>query len=329
MNSDRWQRIQDLFDELIAIAPQQRERFLDQECGDDRGLRSELEALLEGSLEGTQVIEGVLGRTAEAATETFRTKGERVGAYRLLDAIGHGGMGTVYLAERADREFQHKVAIKLLRAGSLSDKGIARFRAERQILASLDHPFIARLLDGGTTSEGMPYFVMEYVEGVPIDEFCDARRLTTKQRLDLFRQVCSAVASAHQNLIVHRDIKPSNILVTPEGAPKLLDFGIAKLVEPDVIEQGSLTAAGEKAMTPEYASPEQVRGEPVTTATDVYGLGLLLSASKVSWRTRATSSAAATVVPATSKTTSSSLIFYAGLRVAWGRRASYAGCRHE
>ena len=201
----------------------------------------------------------------------------RIGPYRVVRELGRGGMGTVYLARRSDAAFEKQVAVKVLKRGMDTDAIVRRFRNERQILANLDHPFIAALFDGGTTAAGLPFFAMEYVEGQPIDEYCEAQRLDTTARLEMFRKICSAVQYAHQNLIIHRDIKPANVLVTADGTPKLLDFGIAKLVDP---ERGpdtlALTAEGSPLMTPEYASPEQVRGEAVTTATDVYSLGVLL-----------------------------------------------------
>ncbi len=198
----------------------------------------------------------------------------RVGPYRILRELGAGGMGTVFLAERDD-EFHQRVAIKVVR-GMLSREVLTRFRAERQILASLEHPAIARLLDGGTTPSGLPYLVMEYVDGVSIDEYCRERRLGIRDRLALFARVCDGVSYAHRSLVVHRDLKPSNILVTADGTPKLLDFGIAKLLEPDAGAAPAITITGLRALTPEYASPEQIRGQPITTATDVYSLGVLL-----------------------------------------------------
>ncbi len=199
---------------------------------------------------------------------------ERIGPYRLISEIGHGGMGTVYLAER-DGDFHQRVAIKVVR-GLLGADGLRRFRAERQILASLQHPSIARLLDGGTTPEGLPYLVMEYIEGVRIDDYCEAHALALVQRVTLFCRVCDAVSAAHRSLVVHRDLKPSNILVTADGTPKLLDFGIAKLLTDDGADSLLVTSASVRALTPEYASPEQIRGLPITTATDVYSLGVLL-----------------------------------------------------
>ena len=179
-------------------------------------------------------------------------------------------MGTVYLAVRDDDEFQKRVAIKVLRRGMDTDAIIRRFRHERQILAGLQHPYIAGLLDGGSTSDGLPYFAMEFVQGQNIADFCEVRKLDTSAKLELFRKVCAAVQYAHQNLIIHRDIKPANVLVTTDGTPKLLDFGIAKLVNPEVgAHTLAPTVAGLQLMTPDYASPEQVRGDMVTTATDV------------------------------------------------------------
>jgi eukaryotic-like serine/threonine-protein kinase len=198
----------------------------------------------------------------------------RIGAYRVLRELGRGGMGTVYLAVRADEQFQKRVAIKIVSGGLVGEEAVRRFRRERQILASLDHANIAKLLDGGTTEDGWPYLVMEYVEGQALNLYCSSRQLSTADRLALFRIVCAAVQYAHSNLVVHRDIKPGNVLVTADGAPKLLDFGVAKLLNPEISGE-PMTATG-LALTPEYASPEQARGEPITTASDVYSLGVLL-----------------------------------------------------
>ncbi|HEY7543978.1 MAG TPA: protein kinase, partial [Blastocatellia bacterium] len=199
---------------------------------------------------------------------------ERIGAYRIIRELGRGGMGTVFLAERDDDEYHNQVAIKLIKRGMDSDAILHRFRTERQILARLNHPNIARLHDGGTASDGRPYFVMEYIEGEPIDRFSDERRLNVTERLELFLQVCLAIQYSHQHLVVHRDIKPSNILVTADGTVKLLDFGIAKLVAPDTGVAETQSATG--WMTPEYSSPEQLQGEPATTTSDVYSLGVVL-----------------------------------------------------
>src|SRR6202167_3107197 len=205
-------------------------------------------------------------------------KGERIGPYRVLGTLGAGGMGEVYLAERADAEFEQQVAIKVVQAGPFGRAVHSRLKIERQILAQLDHPNIAHLLDGGTLPDGTPYIVMEYVDGIAIDAYCDSNRLDIPGRLKLFQIVCAAVHYAHQNLIVHRDLKPSNILVTADGTPKLLDFGIAKLL--DERQAGShtlaMTHADFRLMTPDHASPEQVRGQVITTSSDVYVLGVLL-----------------------------------------------------
>ncbi|HEX4966023.1 MAG TPA: serine/threonine-protein kinase, partial [Thermoanaerobaculia bacterium] len=201
--------------------------------------------------------------------------GERIGPYQVVRRLGAGGMGVVYLALRADGELRRRVALKVLRPGLDSEEAVRRFRTERQILAALEHPNIARLLDVGTTERGLPYFVMEYVEGQPVDAYCEAQGLSLRQRLELFLTICSAVELAHRNLVVHRDLKPGNILVTAEGTPKLLDFGIAKLLNPE-LSALTLGATAGQPMTPDYASPEQVRGEHITTASDVYSLGVLL-----------------------------------------------------
>ncbi len=204
--------------------------------------------------------------------------GRRLGAYRIEREIGRGGMGAVYEASRVDNEFNKRVAIKLVKRGMDTDFILRRFRKERQILAALDHPHIAGLLDGGTTEDGLPYFVMEYIEGQPLYNYCDEQQLNIAERLKLFAAICDAVHYAHQKQVVHRDIKPSNVLVTSEGVPKLLDFGIAKLLNPGLV--GDIThdptATAMRLMTPEYASPEQVQGAPTSPTTDVYSLGVLL-----------------------------------------------------
>ncbi|HJQ69482.1 MAG TPA: protein kinase [Blastocatellia bacterium] len=230
------------------------------------------------NLEGTTAMLAdapTLGLSEDEQAELLREPD--IGPYKIIRRIGQGGMGSVYLAARADDQYQKQVAIKLVRTGMGSEFIVRRFIGERQILASLDHPYIARLLDGGTTADGSPYFVMEYIEGKPINQYCDDHRLTTAERLKLFQKVCAAVHYAHQNLVIHRDIKPSNILVTQDGTPKLLDFGIAKLLNPGGAEQtAEQTATAAGMMTPVYASPEQIRGQSVTTASDVYSLGVLL-----------------------------------------------------
>ena len=276
MLSDQWPQIDEIIQGAIDRPTADRAAFLDAACGGDTGLRREIDSLLAfhqdrslthetGFLDGLKILENQSARLI---------RGYRIGAYRVLREIGCGGMGNVYLAARADETFQKLVAIKIIRRGMDLDVPVQRFREERQILAMLDHPNIARLLDGGTTEDGLPYFVMEYIEGEPIDQYCEARRLPVTERLRLFQNVCAAVSFAHQNLIVHRDIKAANVLVTRMGVPRLLDFGIAKLLAPGAAQE--MTQTGLMPLTPEYASPEQLRGGPITTATDIYSLGVLL-----------------------------------------------------
>jgi eukaryotic-like serine/threonine-protein kinase len=271
---ERWQQIKVILDEALEQEQPERAGFIATACQGDEELRREVESLVASEAEIGDFIETPVFRIRLDEVEPLAV-GERIGAWQIVREIGRGGMGAVYLAERADEEFEQRVAIKVVRRGMDTDEIVRRFRSERQILAHLDHPNIAKLFDGGTTADGRPYFVMEYVEGRPIDDFCAERKLSVRERLELFRQVCAAVHFAHQNLIVHRDLKPGNILVTADGVPKLLDFGIAKLLDPT--QDGlALTRTELRPMTPEYASPEQVRGEPITTASDVYSLGVLL-----------------------------------------------------
>jgi non-specific serine/threonine protein kinase/serine/threonine-protein kinase len=279
MNPERWQLIDELFHAAMDLPAEQRSNFFRNACAGDPALQAEIENLIDGYeraenfIETPPALDDITLAPAEPAKESLI--GFRFGAYEVIKEIGRGGMGTVYLATRADEEYHKEVAIKLVTAGFDHESINKRFRNERQILAGLDHPNIARLLDGGTTENGAPYFVMEYIEGQNIKEYCDSRCLTINERLRLFRTVCSAVQFAHQNLIVHRDIKPANILVTGDGTVKLLDFGVAKLLTP--IAQGAgITEDTSRAMTPEYASPEQARGDTITTPSDVYSLGVLL-----------------------------------------------------
>ena len=203
--------------------------------------------------------------------------GKRIGVYELAEEIGRGGMGIVYLANRVDGEFRQRVAVKLIKRGMDTDLILKRFRRERQITAKLDHPNIAYFLGGGSTEDGLPYFVMEYIEGKPLYRFCEDNQIERKERLEIFRQVCDAVEAAHRNKIIHRDLKPSNILVKADGTPKLLDFGIAKVLDPDLSEtEIDPTATAMRVMTPEYASPEQISGEDVTSSSDIYSLGVVL-----------------------------------------------------
>jgi non-specific serine/threonine protein kinase/serine/threonine-protein kinase len=272
---ERWQTVTRLFHEALDEAPEGRATFLDRACGGDATLRTEVETLLSSGREAGAFLETPAASRVSLPAEGDAMVGRRIGSYRVLREIGHGGMGAVFLAVRDDDAYRKQVAIKVVRAWGTSDVLVERFRQERHILAALDHPNVGRLLDGGTTEEGLPYLVMEYVEGVPIDEYCEAHALPLGERLALFRTVCSAVQFAHQNLVVHRDIKPANILIAADGTPKLLDFGIAKLLSPELASRGQ-TATAFPMMTPDYASPEQVRNEPISTASDVYSLGVLL-----------------------------------------------------
>ena len=278
MTPEHYQKVMQVLDSVIECAPDRREFVLNEACFQDDQLRGDVEKLLAryepaaGFMEDSPM--GVIAGLRDDE-EVRSVVGTRVGPYRITGEIGRGGMGAVYLAVRDDEHFRRQVAIKLIKRGMDTDFILRRFRNERQILANLNHPNIARLYNGGTTDDGLPFFVMEYVEGLPINQYCLVHKLSVTERLKLFRSVCAAVHYAHQNLVVHRDLKPSNILVTADGTPKLLDFGIAKLLSADVNEpRAEMTATEFRVMTPEYASPEQVRGLPVTTATDVYSLGV-------------------------------------------------------
>lgn len=281
MTPDRWQRVKELLGPALELDPASRADYLDQACGSDPTLRPDLELLLAAERRAgpdflsDPIILEVLPLELPGHTDAW--VGRRLGPYQIVEEIGAGGMGEVYRAVRADDEYRKEVAIKLVRAGQESGFVVSRFKNERQILASLDHPNIARLLDGGTTQEGVPYFVMELIEGERISKYCDRHRFSTTERLKLFLQVCSPVQYAHQHLVIHRDIKPGNILVTAEGVPKLLDFGIAKILDSNNVgNQPAQTVSLIRLLTPEYASPEQVKGEPITTASDVYSLGVVL-----------------------------------------------------
>jgi serine/threonine-protein kinase len=261
--------------EAQALAPDEQAAFVREACAADEALFDSVTREIASSSDSWADLHSTPGD--DNASASYELAGERIGPYRVLRTLGEGGMGAVFLAERADGQFEQRVAIKLVRRGLLSRQVQNRLRIERQILATLDHPNIAKLLDGGTTQDGTPYIVMEYIDGEPIDAYCDRNELTLEERLQLFRKVCSAVHSAHQNLVVHRDLKPSNILVTRNGTPKLLDFGIAKLLdERQLMQTLAVTQADVRLMTPDHASPEQVRGDPITTASDVYVLAILL-----------------------------------------------------
>jgi len=285
MTPETWQQLKDLFQTALELSEEVRRAYLLDACNGDTELLHRVEKLLSAHstagafLNSPAVVDaGIIGSTEEVIeTEVEVCTGRRLGPYEIIRELGHGGMGTVYLAARADDQYRKEVAIKLVKRGMDTDTILRRFMMERQILANLEHPNIARLLEGGATSDGLPYFVMEYIDGRPINRYCDENKFTVVERLELFRHVCSALQYAHQNLVVHRDIKPGNILVTTDGVPKLLDFGIAKLLSPNwANETGDGPASLVGPMTPEYASPEQLRGIAITTASDVYSLGVVL-----------------------------------------------------
>ncbi len=266
-----WDRLQTLFAEALEHPPEERRAFLEEACDGDADLLAEVLALLEADdSDGDTVPAPERPRTISQGDSLANTD---LGPYRLLRRIGAGGMGEVYLAERSDGVFERQVAVKILRRGMDSDRIVRRFEDERRILSRLDHPHIASLLDGGVTADGRPYFVMEYVDGQAITTHCDRHQLTVRERLELFRDVCRAVHHAHRNLVVHRDLKPGNILVNTAGEVKLLDFGIAKLLDDSAPDK---TRTGRQLLTPAYAAPEQLLNLDVTTATDVYGLGVVL-----------------------------------------------------
>jgi non-specific serine/threonine protein kinase/serine/threonine-protein kinase len=276
LTPEEWGKVRGILERALEIEPGGRAAYLESVCSGDEALRREVDSLIASDGQAsTDFLEFSASTPLDAVAGSLA--GKRIGAYEIVEEIGHGGMGSVYRAVRADDQYRKQVAIKLVRGGLGDAFRRHRFRAERQILADLDHPNIARLLDGGTLEDGQPYVVMEFIQGQPIDKFCESRNLPVSARLRLFRTVCSAVTYAHQHLVIHRDIKPANILVTESGDPKLLDFGIAKIMDSsDLAESGDATVTAMRPMTPEYASPEQVRGEPMTTASDVYSLGVVL-----------------------------------------------------
>ncbi len=279
-----WRRVETVLDAVLTSEPSRRDEVLAAECGGDIALQREVEDLLDRARVSERLIDrlpaaaaaALIAEVHDAIAASQAPDGRRIGTWRLVREIGHGGMSRVYLAERADGAFQQQVAVKLLRSNLDSEIDQHRFRAEQQILATLNHPNIARLIDGGVTDDGLPYLVLEYVNGEPIDEWCNARALGIDERLALFETVANATQHAHNNLVVHRDLKPTNIFVDVDGTAKLLDFGIAKLLDPGASGPGLQTQQGHHWMTPAYAAPEQVRGDPVTTLTDVYQLSAVL-----------------------------------------------------
>jgi pentatricopeptide repeat protein len=284
MTPERWQQIEELYHTVRRLNPADRPQFLLLACKDDSTLQHELQSLLdyddgdENFLEELprDVVEELL--TEQPAKAPTHWQGRRLGPYRIVGELGRGGMGTVYLAERADGQYRKQVAIKVVNTTMAAKDVLRRFRNERQVLAALDHPSITRLVDGGVTEEGLPYLVMDFIEGMRIDAWCERGALPVEERLRLFQQVCAAVEYAHQKLVIHRDLKPGNILVTASGTPKLLDFGIAKVLSPELLGEAidHTITLGLGPMTPEYASPEQARAEPISVASDVYALGMLV-----------------------------------------------------
>jgi serine/threonine protein kinase len=295
VNAERWRIATGIFHAALERPADQRPSFLAEACREDQSLRANVEALLAGD-ERADIAGDPLAvdparelfldvpvldaasqtRSDSEAAPATPMEGRHFGAYRILHEIGSGGMGSVYLADRADEAFHKRVAIKIVRPGFADAEITGRFRQEREVLAALDHPTIARLIDGGS-EEGVPYFVMDYADGQPIDIWCDEHKADVTRRLELFRAVCSGVQHAHDHLVLHRDLKPANIFVTADGGVKLLDFGIAKLLARDaVFGTYTHTVTAMRVMTPRYASPEQVRGEPLSVTSDVYALGVVL-----------------------------------------------------
>jgi serine/threonine protein kinase/tetratricopeptide (TPR) repeat protein/TolB-like protein len=270
-----WNQVKEILATALELRPEERAGFVRQACGSDQALFAEVESLLQHHDQADSLLENP--PAARWLSFNFDPlTGKRIGAYKLIRQLGQGGMAVVYLGERDDEHFRKRVAIKMLRPGFYTAEIIQRFRNERQTLAALDHPNIVKLLDGGSTDDGLPYLVMDYVEGVPIDEYCGSAQLSARSRLQLFLSVCATVRYAHRNLVIHRDLKPGNILITKDGVPRLLDFGIAKLLNPEFLQTPLVTRTEWRPMTLEYASPEQVLGEAVTEASDIYSLGVLL-----------------------------------------------------
>jgi len=277
LTAQDWVRLQEIFDVAVELPPAERASYLDEACSDDPALRSRIESLLVSVEEDTGIHEAVGRAAASSLRGSLPAIGDRLGPYEITGVVGQGGMGVVYRAVRADDEYNKEVAIKVAAFGLLTPGLRQRFLRERQILANLDHPNIAGLFDGGTTPDGAPFVVMEFVAGKPIDDYCAENSLARRARISLMIEVARAVDYAHRHLVVHRDLKPDNILVTSNGDPKLLDFGIAKALNPEGVgADGAQTLDAARLMTPDYASPEQVRGGTITTATDVYQLGVLL-----------------------------------------------------
>jgi eukaryotic-like serine/threonine-protein kinase len=273
MPSHTWEQIETIFLEAADLPRPRQAAFLDQACGADAELRREVQSLLDSDRKSGEKIIRAVEDEAQALFGLSLFIGTRLGSYRVVRELGRGGMGAVYLAVRDDDQFKKNVAIKLVKRGMDTAEVLRRFQHERRILAGLDHAYIARLIDGGTAPDGRPFFVMDYVEGQPIDTYCRDGALSLPERCRLFLKVCEAVSHAHRNLVIHRDLKPGNIFVAPDGTPRLLDFGVAKLLAPDADPQLTVTGMQARLITPQYASPEQVMGRPANTTTDVYSLG--------------------------------------------------------
>ncbi|PAU93636.1 hypothetical protein CK503_10805 [Aliifodinibius salipaludis] len=288
MDQKQWKKINDIVDTALDLNEKERATYIQEECEGNEQIKRQVTELLssieqsdtENYLEGLENYPRHLAREIseqETRKNTSSLVGTTIDSYKLIELIGHGGMGSVFLGERADKAYTQKVALKLMRRGMDTPSNIARFKRERNILAKLNHPNIARLLDGGMTEEGLPYLVMEYVEGTPLYTYCDDNKLSLEKRLDLFKCICKAVHHAHNNAIIHRDLKPSNILITENGQVKILDFGIAKLLEPEDPDTKLFeTQTGARILTLGYAAPEQVEHQTITTKTDIYTLGILL-----------------------------------------------------
>ncbi len=282
MDQDRWQQVEELFEQAMSAPSRERAELVRARRSTDPELAAEVERLLDGADGAAECLRGAVGEVLDDALRQLdggaaALVGRHIGPFRLIELIGEGGMGAVYLAEREDGSFRHRVAIKVLARAMAQPLAIARFRDERRILAALEHPNIVRLLDGGNTAEHLPYLVMEYVEGKSITRYAREHELGVRACVELVRKVCAAMQYAHQNMVVHRDLKPANLLVDASGEPKILDFGIAKLLAPvPGLEREAETRTGAALFTPEYASPEQARGEAISTPTDVYALGAVL-----------------------------------------------------
>lgn len=287
MNKQTWDKIETIVDQALTLPDDKRRAFIAKQCGEDNELFSTITELLHSIEESQGFLENPgaqqddllkdFAREFESISPQSSMVGQQIGNYEITKLLGHGGMGSVFLAERADGAFEHRVAVKLVRRGMDTPENIARFQRERAILANLNHPNISHMYDGGLTDDGLPYLIMEYVDGIPLDEYCARNQCDFEQRLELFKSICEAVKHAHQNLVIHRDLKPGNILVTTEGEIKILDFGIAKLLEADPTDELHFeTRDGTNPLTLAYAAPEQLTGDTITTATDIYTLGVVL-----------------------------------------------------